>query len=187
MSAVILPLVIPGTYRKARGSASDGQKMSDTFDDRVTVLYLLPNGHFAFFAYRRGYERTLAAGQWVRSGERLVLHGLADHRSDCTVANFDKRSFTRHFLVEPGAAGPTLVDESPPPRNVLGWAGPFTFLGSRQCVTCVEWELSVYLGWPEQWEQISPWVTAVLAGTTVTPCMQAGITDRVWDLRELAA
>lgn len=50
MSAVILPLVIPGTYRKARGSASEGQKVSDTFDDRVTALYLLPDEHFAFFA-----------------------------------------------------------------------------------------------------------------------------------------
>ena len=29
MSAVILPMVIPGTYLKARGSASDVQKMSD--------------------------------------------------------------------------------------------------------------------------------------------------------------
>ncbi|HEV8325856.1 MAG TPA: hypothetical protein VGQ08_00105 [Nitrospiraceae bacterium] len=111
----------------------------------------------------------MAAGQWVRSRERLVLHGQADHRSDCTAANFDQRAFTRHFLVEPGAAGPTLVDESPPSWKLLGWAGPFTFLGTRQCVTCVEWELSLCLGWPEQWEELSPWVTAFLAGTTVTP------------------
>jgi hypothetical protein len=101
MSAVILPLVIPGTYRNARGSASDGQKVSDTFDDRVTVWYLLPDERFALFIYQRGYERTTAAGQWVRRGDRVVLHGLADHRSDCTSANFDKRAFTRHFLVEP--------------------------------------------------------------------------------------
>ena len=147
MSAVILPLVIPGAYLKARGSASE---VSDKFDDRVTVLYLLPDEHFAFFAYRQGYERTIAAGQWVRRGERVVLHGLADHRSDCTAANFDTRSFTRRFLVGPGAAGPTLVDDSPPPWNVLGWSGPFTFLGARQCVTCTEWELMLYLGWPEQ-------------------------------------
>ncbi len=63
MSAVILPMVIPGTYLKVRGSALDVQKVSDTFYDRVTVLYLLPDEHFAFFAYRRGYEETIAAGQ----------------------------------------------------------------------------------------------------------------------------
>jgi hypothetical protein len=27
----------------------------------------------------------------------------------------------------------------------------------------------LYLGWPEQWEDISPWVTAFLARTTITP------------------
>jgi len=168
MSAVIVPMVIPGTYLKARGSASEVQKVSDKFYNRVTVLYLLPDEHFAFFAYRHGYEKTIAAGQWARREERVVLHGVADHRSDYTAANFDKRSFTRRFLVDHGAAGSTLVDDSLPPWNVLGWAGPLTFLGSRQCVTCADWELSLCLRWPERWEDISPWVTAFLARTTIT-------------------
>ena len=51
----------------------------------------------------------------------------------------------RRFLVDHGPAGPTLVDDTPTPWKVLGWAGPFTFLGSRQCVTCADWELSLLL------------------------------------------
>ena len=121
------------------------------------------------FAYRRGYEETIAAGRWVRREERVALHDVAEHRSDCTAANFDKRSFTRRFLVDHGPAGPMLVDDTPPPWAVLGWAGPFTFLGSRQCVTCADWELSLSLRWPELWEDLSPWVTAFLSRTTITP------------------
>jgi hypothetical protein len=49
MSSVILPMVIPGPSLKARGSASEVQKVSDTFYDRVTVLYLLPD--------ERSYQR----------------------------------------------------------------------------------------------------------------------------------
>jgi hypothetical protein len=120
-----------------------------------------------FFAYRRGYEETLAAGQWARREERVVLHGVADHRSDCTAANFDKRSFTRRFRVLHGSAGPTLVDDTPPPWKVLGWAGPFTFLGTRQCVTCADWELALCLKWPELWKDLSPGVTAFLSRTTI--------------------
>lgn len=101
--------------------------LPDKFDDRVTVLYLHPDEHFAFFSYRRGYERTIAAGQWTRREERLVLHGLADHRSDYTAANFDKRSFTRRFLVEPGAAGPTLVYDSPRLGRCSAGQGPSPF------------------------------------------------------------
>jgi hypothetical protein len=52
VSAVISPILVPGTYVKARGLASGVPKLPDTFDNRVTVLYLLPDEHFAFFAYR---------------------------------------------------------------------------------------------------------------------------------------
>ena len=168
MSTAIRTLVIPGSYVKGRGSASEAPKLPNTFSDRVSVVYLLPDKRFALFIYQRGYERT-TAGQWRRRGERLVLQGVADHRSDCTTANFDKRSFTRHFVVAYHAAGTTLGDETPPLWDLLGWAGPFTFLGTRQCVTCTEWELLLYLGWPEQWDDISPWVTVFLSRTTTTP------------------
>lgn len=169
MSTAIRPLVIPGSYVKARGLASKAPKLPFTFSDRVSVVYLLPDERFALFIYQRGYERTTAAGQWRRRGERLVLQGVADHPSDCTTGNFDKQSFTRHFVVAYHAAGAMLVDENPPVWDLLGWAGPFTFLGTRQCVTCTEWELLLYLGGPEQWDDISPWITAFLSRTTITP------------------
>jgi hypothetical protein len=169
MSEVVVPLVLHGTYVKAGGSALKFPTGSATFFDRVSVLYLLPDEHFGFFTYRRGYEMTIAAGQWVRSGKRVVLQGLADHESDCTRANFYQRSFTRRFLVDQGAAGPTLLDDSPPPWEVLGWSGPFTFLGPRQCVTSVNWELALCLRWPERWDDLSPWVTAFLSRTPLPP------------------
>ena len=80
MSAAIRPMVVPGTYVQVHGSA-DVQKLSDTFYDRVTVLYLLPDEHFAFFAYRRGYEETIAAGQWARREERQDPSPFSDRAS----------------------------------------------------------------------------------------------------------
>jgi len=50
VSAVISPTLVPGTYVKARGLASGVPMLPDKFDDRVTVLYLRPDEHFAFFS-----------------------------------------------------------------------------------------------------------------------------------------
>lgn len=67
-----------------------------TTPDGFLVLYLRPNGRFLFAGYWSGYERSAAAGRWVRQGVEVRLDGRGRVATDA-IPGPEGRRFERIF------------------------------------------------------------------------------------------
>jgi len=117
-----------GTYLKVvRFPAS-------TNPDGFVVLYLRPNGLFLFVGYWSGYERSMAAGHWVREGAELRLEGRGRLSTD-TIPGPEGGRFERVFTVEDANHTPCLTASNELKGwSLLSWTGPFTYIGQRTII-----------------------------------------------------
>ena len=111
-----------GTYLKVIKYAGE--------HDVFLLLYLRPRGLFLFNGYWRGYERSLAAGQWVREGAEMRLEGIGRLELD-VIPGPEVGRFDRIFEVKDDFHNtPCLIaSEEKKGWSLLGWPGTYTYLG----------------------------------------------------------
>lgn len=102
------PVQISEAFENGVGTYLKVVRFSEpTNPDGFVVLYLRPNGRFLFAGYWSGYERSLAAGGWVRQGVEVRLDGRGLVATDA-IPGPEGGRFERVFTVEDANHTPPL-------------------------------------------------------------------------------
>lgn len=117
-----------GTYLKVIRFAEP------TNPDGFVVLYLRPGGRFLFAGYWSGYERSLAAGRWVRRGVEVRLEGRGRLATDA-IPGPEGGRFDRVFMVEDANHTPVLIaSHEMEGWSLLSWTGPLVYVGQHTII-----------------------------------------------------
>ncbi|HUW12504.1 MAG TPA: hypothetical protein VM537_22450 [Anaerolineae bacterium] len=102
--------------------------------DGFLVLYLRPHGRFLFAGYWSGYERSLAAGRWLRQDTDILLEGRGRLETDM-LPDPEGGRFERLFTVEDANHTPFLLATSELTGwSLLSWKGPFAYVGQHTII-----------------------------------------------------
>jgi hypothetical protein len=105
-----------------------------TNPDGFLVLYLRPNGRFLFAGYWSGYERSVAAGDWVRQVAEVRLKGRGRVSTDA-IPGPDGGRFERVFNVQDANHTPSLIaSKALEGWSLLGWTGPLAYVGRHTII-----------------------------------------------------
>ena len=117
-------------FEKGAGTYLKVVRFSEpTNPDAFIVLYLRPSGRFLFVGYWEGYERTAAAGQWVREGSQVRLEGRGDASTD-SLPGPAADAFTHLLAWDLSNHTPTLTAPAELKGwSLLSWTGPFAYVG----------------------------------------------------------
>lgn len=105
-----------------------------TTPDGFLVLYLRPNGRFLFAGYWSGYERSAAAGRWVRQGVEVRLDGRGRVATDA-IPGPEGRRFERIFAIQDTNHTPSLIASNALAEwSLLNWTGPLAYVGQHTII-----------------------------------------------------
>ena len=149
------PGLVSGTYINVEVASPWKSDAYDFPSDlRYSVLYLLPEGRFAWFNYWPGFHYGRCAGQFTRNGATLELVGQDSVRCDTPDRDYSHKSFQRQVTLHTKDRKRVLSGLSDKEHQFIGWGIyiPFFDLGKHL--------------FPQSWEELKGWIDSFLGDKT---------------------